>query len=78
MTTFHDLSLYCIIAVTNHSYIQNGIEFHLIQKNEDWWKSKLEDKFTITHYIENSKNTLYMYEVSSKILYYYFFMKLLL
>jgi len=67
LTTFHDLSPYCIIAVANHSDIHNGVELHLIQENNGWWKSKLEDKFIITHYRDNNKDTLYMYELRSKI-----------
>lgn len=66
LTTFHDLSPYCIIAVANHSDIVNGIQLHLIQKNNDWWKSKLEVKFNITYYRDNGEDTLYMYEVNSK------------
>lgn len=66
LTTFHDLSKYCIISIANHSDILNGVELHLIQKNNDWWKSKLEDKFNITYYRDNGKDTLYMYEVNSK------------
>jgi hypothetical protein len=66
LTTFRDLSPYCIIAIANHSDIQNDIELHLIQQNNDWWKSKLEDKFNITYYRDNDKDTLYMYEVNSK------------
>ena len=66
LTTFHDLSPYCIIAVANHSDIQNGIQLHLIQNNNYWWTSKLNGKFNITHYRDNGENSLYMYEVNSK------------
>ena len=66
LTTFRDLSPYCIIAVANHSDIINGVQLHLIQENNDWWKSKLEDKFNITHYMDDGKNTIYMYELNSK------------
>lgn len=66
LTTFHDLSLYCIIAIANHSDIHNGVELHLIQECNNWWKLKLEDKFNITYYRDNGKDTLYIYEVTSK------------
>jgi len=66
LTTFHNLSPYSIIAVANHSDIVNGVQLHLIQENNDWWKSKLEDNFNITHYRDNGEDTLYMYEVISK------------
>lgn len=66
LKTFHDISPYCIIAIANHSDILDGVELHLIQKNNEWWKSKLEDNFDITFWKDNNKNTLYMYEVNSK------------
>lgn len=63
---FSDLSSYCIIAVANHSDIFDGVELHLIQENNNWWKSKIEQQFNITYYKNNNRDTLYFYEVKQK------------
>jgi len=52
--------------VANHSDIIDGIELHLIQENNDWWKTKIEKNFKIIHNRGNHANTLYMYEVFGK------------
>ena len=66
LETFHNLSPYCIISIANHSDCLDGIELHLIQKNNKWWKTKLEKNFNIISFNDNGKDTLYFYEVVTK------------
>lgn len=63
LSLFSNLSSYCIIAVANHSDIWNGNELHLIQKNINWWKEKIETYFKIIYINKNKVNTLYFFEI---------------
>lgn len=66
LETFYNLSPYCIISIANHSDCFDGIELHLIQKNNKWWTIKLEKNFSIISFSDNGEDTLYFYEVVSK------------
>lgn len=60
------LAKYAIIAIANHSDVQNGIELHTIQEPDTWWDDLLIKHFTIIDKQKKYSNRLYMYKLVSK------------
>jgi trans-aconitate methyltransferase len=60
------LSNKCVLAIANHSDVQNGIELHTIQENDNWWDSYLTKYFIIEKKEMHYDGRLYMYFCTKK------------
>lgn len=57
---------FCFLTIANHSDVINGVELHLIQKNETFWNEKVGQFFKINHFEKAYGNRLYLYQLSTK------------
>lgn len=63
---FSSKSKYCFFSIANHSDKKNGVELHLIRKNETFWNKIIEKYFDILNFEKAYDDRLMLYSLKGK------------
>lgn len=60
----------CLIGIANHPDVVNGVQLHLIQEDDQWWRMQLEKHFKVVKRFEDTccvPKMFFMFECSGEI-----------